>query len=369
MTSRFRFISTHRGVYGVQRLTRLLAVSRSGYYRWLAGESDRIARAVADDELAAGIRTIHAASGGAYGAPRVAIELRAQGRLVNRKRVERVMRQRGIIGRHLRRRIRTTIPGPAATPVADLLRRDFTATGINQRWCGDITYLRAGGGWLYLATVIDIASRRLIGWSIANHMRTALVTDALHAAVAACGGHVKGVVMHTDRGGQYTSATFADACHRNGIHPSRGHIGSSYDNALAEAFFRHPQTRTTRRRDRLHLRSRRPPTTVPLDRVLQPPPTPLRDRLHQPSRLRESTPIHYSAQCRVVKAFVCLGQEGSRASGVSTVRAAEPLVNRVNPSRSSRCQGFRCLLSLPLPCSPMWLALLTACMPQATSVS
>jgi transposase InsO family protein len=237
VTSRFRFISTHRGVYGVQRLTRLLAVSRSGYYRWLAGESDRIARAVADDELAAGIRTIHAASGGAYGAPRVAIELRAQGRLVDRKRVERVMRQRGIIGRHLRRRIRTTIPGPAATPVADLLRRDFTATGINQRWCGDITYLRAGGGWLYLATVIDIASRRLIGWSIANHMRTALVTDALHAAVAARGGHVKEVVMHTDRGAQYTSATFADACHRNGIHPSRGHIGSSYDNALAEAFF------------------------------------------------------------------------------------------------------------------------------------
>jgi transposase InsO family protein len=112
------------------------------------------------------------------------------------------MRQHRIVGRHLRRRVRTTIPDPAASSAPDLLRRDFTATDINQRWCGDITYLRAGSGWLYLATVIDIAFRRLIGWSIAGHMRTGLVIDALAAAVAARGGHVDGVVLHTDRGAQ-----------------------------------------------------------------------------------------------------------------------------------------------------------------------
>jgi transposase InsO family protein len=237
VTSRFRFISTHRPSYGVKRLTRLLAVSRSGFYRWLAAEPDRVARAAADTALAGEILAIHTASGGAYGAPRVAVELRAAGRTVNRKRVERVMRQHRIIGRHLRRRVRTTIPDPGAGTVTDLLRRDFTATALNHRWCGDITYLRVGAGWLYLATVIDIASRRLIGWSIARHMRTDLIIDALTAAVAARGGHVNGVIMHTDRGAQYTSASFASAAIAHGITLSRGHVGSSYDNALAESFF------------------------------------------------------------------------------------------------------------------------------------
>jgi transposase InsO family protein len=105
------------------------------------------------------------------------------------------------------------------------------------RWCGDITYLRVGAGWLYLATVIDIASRRLLGWSIARHMRADLVVDALAAAVAARGGHVRGVIMHTDRGAQYSSAAFEKACRQHGIRASRGGVGSSYDNALAEAFF------------------------------------------------------------------------------------------------------------------------------------
>ena len=224
MTSRFRFISTHRGVYGVQRLTRLLAVSRSGYYRWLATEPDRIARAAADDALTADIRTIHAASGGAYGAPRVAIELRAQGRLVNRKRVERVMRQRRIVGRHLRRQVRTTIPDPAASPVADLLRRDFTATGLNQRWVGDITYLRAGSGWLYLATVIDIASRRVTGYAMADQLRTELVSAALANALAAR-DPAPGVIFHADRGCQYTSAGYAAPAAASGVRLSHGRTG------------------------------------------------------------------------------------------------------------------------------------------------
>ena len=165
------------------------------------------------------------------------VELRARGVRINRKRVERIMRQRDLVGRHLRRRKRTTIPDPAAPPAPDLIGRDFTATTPDQRWCGDITYLRVGAGWLYLATVIDIATRRLIGWSINAHMRTDLVIDALDAAVAARGGQVDGVIFHSDRGSQYTSSAFADACHRHGIRRSMGRIGSSYDNAMAEAFF------------------------------------------------------------------------------------------------------------------------------------
>ncbi len=237
MTSRFRFISAHRAAYGVKRLCRLLAVSRSGFYRWIAAEPTRVARAAAEDVLAAQITAVHAASGGTYGSPRVTAELRDQGVRVNRKRVERIMRQRAVVGRHLRRGKRTTIPDPAAPAVADLLGRDFTATAPDQRWCGDITYLRVGDRFLYLVTVIDIATRRLIGWSLNTHMRTDLVINALDAAVAARGGRVHGVIFHSDRGAQYGSAGFADACHRHGVRRSRGRIGSSFDNALAEAFF------------------------------------------------------------------------------------------------------------------------------------
>ncbi|WP_375335284.1 IS3 family transposase [Micromonospora sp. CP22] len=237
VTSRFRFISAHRATFGVKRLCRVLAVSRSGFYRWTGSEPARQARAAAEDALAAQITQVHADSGGTYGSPRVTVELRAQGVRVNRKRVERITRQRDVVGRHLRRRKRTTIPDPATPPAPDLLGRDFTATTPDQRWCGDITYLRVGAGWLYLATVIDIATRRLIGWSINTHMRTSLVIDALDTAVAARGGRVDGVIFHSDRGSQYSSADFTDACQRHGIRRSMGRIGSSYDNALAEAFF------------------------------------------------------------------------------------------------------------------------------------
>ncbi len=237
MTSRFRFISTHRAVYGAKRLCRILAVSRSGFYRWLAAEPDRAARAAAEQELVDQIRRIHAESGGTYGAPRVTAELREQGQPVNHKRTERLMRRHNVVGRHLRRGRRTTIADPTAPKAPDLLRRDFTATALNQRWCGDITYLRVGTGWLYLATVIDIASRRMIGWSINTHLRTDLVLDALHAAVRARSGQVTGVIFHADHGCQYTSTAFATACTSYGVQRSTGRVGSSYDNALAESFF------------------------------------------------------------------------------------------------------------------------------------
>lgn len=238
MTSRFQFISTHRAFWSVKRLCHVLAVSRSGFYRWSATQPARQARAAADQVLAGQISRVHAASGGTYGSPRVTTELHAQGVRVNRKRVERVMRRCGVIGLHLRRRKpATTIPDRAAPPLPDLVRRDFSPGGPLGRWCGDITALPTRSGWVYLATVIDISSRRLIGWSVNTHMRTDLVTDALNAAVTTRGGQVAGVVFHSDRGAQYRSHDFTNTCHQHGIRQSMGRTGSSYDNALAEAFF------------------------------------------------------------------------------------------------------------------------------------
>ncbi|WP_420082613.1 IS3 family transposase (plasmid) [Streptomyces sp. JL4002] len=234
---RWDFISDNRADLGVKRICRVLGVSRAGYYSHLATGQARAERQAEEKRTVAEIRTIHVEHDGAYGAPRVHAELRARGRRINRKRVTRLMRVNHIVGRHLRKRKRTTIADKAAPPVPDLVMRDFTADRLNTRWCGDITYIAVGTSWLYLATVIDICSRKVVGWSIADHMRTSLVTDAIEMAVAARGGQVNGVVFHTDRGAQYNAAAFADVCRQHGIRRSMGRIGSSYDNALAESFF------------------------------------------------------------------------------------------------------------------------------------
>ncbi|MGW1801807.1 IS3 family transposase [Streptomyces sp. NPDC001984] len=237
LVSRFQFVDDHRGAFGVKRLCRILAVSRSGFYRWLAGADARAERARADAELAGRITDIHAESDGTYGAPRVTAELRDEGERVNHKRAARVMQKFNIVGLHLRKKVRTTIPEPAATPVPDLLRRDFTAIAPNTRYVGDITYLPIGDGqFLYLATVLDLCSKRLAGWSIADHMRTSLVTDALKAAAAVRGaGGLRGAIFHSDNGAQYASKEFAQVCEDLGVVRSRGAVGTSADNAAAES--------------------------------------------------------------------------------------------------------------------------------------
>jgi transposase InsO family protein len=217
----------------------VLKVSRSGLYAWLAGADRRAAQATTDAQLLEQIRTIHRRTRGAYGSPRVTVELRAQGLVVNHKRIERLLRAGGIVGVHLRRRRTTTIPSPAAATIPDLLGRDFTATAADQRWVGDITDLRAGPSWLSLATVVDLSSRRLVGWSLADHLRAELVVDALTAAVATRGGagSVDGVVFHCDHGTQYTCTCLAEVCATYTVTQSMGTIGDSYDNAVAERFF------------------------------------------------------------------------------------------------------------------------------------
>ncbi|WP_372516515.1 IS3 family transposase [Streptomyces noursei] len=236
LVNRFQFVADHHRRYGVKRLCTILDIARSSFYYWRRTAADRAARQAADARLAVRIRAVHRESDGTYGVPRITAELREAGERVNHKRIARVMRSIGLAGVRLRRRHRTTVADPAAAKAPDLIGRDFTASEPNTKYVGDITYLPLDGGkFLYLATVIDLASRRLAGWAIADHMRTDLVTDAL-AAAEHTRGSLAGAVMHTDHGAQYTSRAFADACRQAGVRQSMSAIGSSADNALAESF-------------------------------------------------------------------------------------------------------------------------------------
>ncbi|MFF3290912.1 IS3 family transposase [Streptomyces sp. NPDC003023] len=237
LVNRFQCVADLQRRYGVKRLCTILGVSRSSFYYWRRTATNRAARQVADAKLAVRIRAVHQESDGTYGAPRITAELREEnGESVNHKRVARIMRASGIEGVRLRRRHRTTVPDPAAARAPDLIGRDFTATAPNTKYVGDITYLPIEGGkFCYLATVIDLASRRLAGWAIADHMRADLVTDAL-AAATRTRGSLAGSIMHTDHGAQYTSRIFAEACRSAGVRRSMSAVGSSADNALAESF-------------------------------------------------------------------------------------------------------------------------------------
>ncbi|MGW7674113.1 IS3 family transposase, partial [Streptomyces sp. NPDC054775] len=222
--------------WGVKRLCQVLEDARSSFYKWRTGRAARAARERADAALAMRIRAVHTEWDGTYGRPRITTELRDDGERVNHKRVGRVMRKYAIVGLRLRKRQVTTVPEPSATRVPDLFRREFTARVPNMKYVGDITYLPVGDGeFLYLATVIDCFSRRLVGWSVADHMRTSLVTDALRAAEAPRGS-LAGAGFHSDHGAQYSSREFADFCLKLGVRQSMGAVGTSTDNALAESF-------------------------------------------------------------------------------------------------------------------------------------
>ncbi len=236
--TRFQFVADHQHAFEVKRLCEVIDIERSSFYAWKAAEPVRAARAEADAELAEKIRAIHAQDN-TIGAPRATAELNdgvAPAERVNRKRVARVMRTHGLRGYQRKRRVRTTIPEPSGQKVPDLLKRDFTAEAPNRKYVGDITYLPiADGTNLYLATVIDCYSRRVVGWAVANHMRVELVEDALKAA-AATRGSLSGAIFHSDHGSVYTSKDYAKLCADLGVTQSMGAVGSSADNALAESF-------------------------------------------------------------------------------------------------------------------------------------
>ena len=207
--------------------------SASGYYAWLSRGSSTRERD--DRQLRDRIVDIHSRSRGTYGAPRIHAELSFEGVAVGRKRVARLMRQARIQGVHRRRKVATTRRNPEAAAAPDLVRRQFTAPGPDRIWVADITYIPTRAGFLYLAAVIDVWSRRVVGWSMRNDLTTPLVTDALDMAIAT--RRPEGVIHHSDRGSQYTSAVFGNRCRQAGIAMSMGRRGDAYDNAVAESFF------------------------------------------------------------------------------------------------------------------------------------
>jgi transposase InsO family protein len=234
----YRFVRSEAGSFSVARLCQVCGVARSAYYDWL-GRRDGPGPAVLEEAyLADRVFDIWRRSRGRYGAPRVTAALRKQGVEVNEKRVARLMGELGIAGKCGRRKIRTTWRDPAAKPAADLVERDFTADEPDELWVGDITYIPTGEGWLFVASVLDVCSRMVVGWSIADHLRAELCVDALAGAGASRGkGFLVGTVFHSDHGCQYTSSDFKACCERMGITQSMGSVGDSFDNAMAESLW------------------------------------------------------------------------------------------------------------------------------------
>jgi putative transposase len=220
---------------GAARACRLLEVSRSAYYeRKTATPSPK---ELSDAELAEKILAVHTESKGTYGSPRVHRELLKRGVTCGRRRVRRLMARAGLEGRCKKRWRTTTVPDPAAERARDLIRRSFQpSTELDQRYVGDITYISTWEGWAYLATVIDLASRKVVGWALAEHMRTELVEEALEMAFVQR-RPASGVIFHSDRGCQYTSRDYGELARKNGVVLSVGMAGECWDNAVAESFF------------------------------------------------------------------------------------------------------------------------------------
>jgi transposase InsO family protein len=236
----FAFVDAQKTDFAIITLCRVCGVSTSGYYRWIERLASGPTAVDRDDALVLEqIRAVHRASKGRYGQPRVTAQLARLGVAVNHKRVERLMALHGLVGRCGRKKVRTTVRDPAAVLAGDLVNRRFEQVTLDLLWVGDATYIPTDEGWLYLATVIDACSRRLLGWSMTDHLRTELCLDALHAAVGTRGGpgRVGGVIFHSDHGCQYTADAFRDACSELGVTQSMGTVGDSYDNAMAESFF------------------------------------------------------------------------------------------------------------------------------------
>ncbi len=235
----YRFIEEEKARYPVSLMCRVLAVARSGYYAW-SGRAPS-SRVVADACMTERIRGIHQQSRGTYGYPRVHAALRSLGVMIGRKRVARLMRVVGLVGCRSKRFIRTTRRDPDARPAPDLVKRRFTVSGVDLLWVADFTYVPTCEGWMYLAFVLDVYSRKPGtrgaggGWSMAEHMHAELVVSALGMAVSRR-KPAPGLIHHSDRGAQYTSVAFGDRLRETGILPSMRSSDTAYDNAMAESF-------------------------------------------------------------------------------------------------------------------------------------
>lgn len=230
----YRFIRSEEANHSVRLMCRVLNLARSCYYAWRRSEQDGEHR---DSAMLVHIKAIHRQHKGRYGAPRITAELRAQGFVVNRKRVARLMRAQGLAGRPRRRFRGTTTDSEHDQPVApNLLDRAFCVEGPSMAIVGDITYLPTCEGWAYLAVLIDLFSRKVVGWSLDTHMETSLCMAALNQMVVTR-GCLRGAIHHSDRGSQYASKAYRQALKDSGMRQSMSRKGNCWDNAVAESFF------------------------------------------------------------------------------------------------------------------------------------
>jgi putative transposase len=225
-------VSVHQAEFPIATMCRVLGISSSGYHAWTTRSPSR--RAHSNAALTETVRTIHAMSRGTYGAPRVHAELAADGVRVGKNRVARLMRDAGVAGVS-RRKFAVTTVRDGGRQAPDLVDRTFTADAPNVLWVADITYVPTWAGFLYLAVVLDVFSRRIVGWSMSTTLHVTIVLDALSMALAM--RRPRGVIHHSDQGSQYTSIEFGNRCRAAGVRPSMGSVGDAYDNAMAESFF------------------------------------------------------------------------------------------------------------------------------------
>ena len=230
-------MSAHQAEYRVTMMARLLGVSTSGFYAWNAREPSK--RAIENEKLLDRIRAFHLDADGNYGRLRITKDLReaedTTWHKVSHNRVGRLMRTAGLAGVTRRRECWTTTRNRGVKPAPDLVHRDFVASAPNQLWVADITYIPTWAGFLFLAVVLDVFSRRIVGWAMANHLRTELILDALEMAIAR--RKPESVIHHSDQGCQYTSLAFGSRCREAGVRPSMGSVGDCFDNAMCESFF------------------------------------------------------------------------------------------------------------------------------------
>lgn len=231
---RFAFIEAKKAAYPVSTLCHALKVRRSGFYAWLEREESKHARE--DRVLAVDVRAVFEESERRYGSPRVCRELRTKGKLVCRHRVARIMREQQLAARPRRRFVRTTDSKHALPTPRNLLARDFTAEAPNRVWAGDVTYLPTGEGWLYLAVLLDLYSRRVVGWAMSERNDEALTLAALTVALDQR-QPAPGLIHHSDRGTTYASSTYQDVLAQHGAVCSMSRKGDCWDNAVVESFF------------------------------------------------------------------------------------------------------------------------------------
>lgn len=229
----YALVKLNQAFFPVQGLCHILGVSRSGYYDWV--DRPPSLRNVENEKLTQQIKAIHETSKQSYGMPRIHAELKSHGETASKNRIARLMRLAPINGITRRRHIVTTQQDRSAKKAPDLVKRQFTATAINQLWVADMTYLPTSEGFLYLAVVMDVFSRKVVGWAFAERMTTDIVMAALNMALLT--RKPASVIHHSDQGSQYTSQDFTQRCQQAGVRLSMGTVGDAYDNAMAESFF------------------------------------------------------------------------------------------------------------------------------------